>query len=75
MVEERLQALARERQELEGIGQEVRADLDYIEARLAGADADTLLAARQAGKASRGNRRHATGQRARSAVASRKQQS
>jgi len=50
MVEERLQSLLRERQELEGIRQEVQADLDYIEARLAGADAEELLAARRASR-------------------------
>jgi len=48
MVEERLRALQRERQELEGIRKEMQADLDYIEARLAGADAEELLAARRA---------------------------
>lgn len=58
MVDERLHSLQHERQELEGIRKEVQADLDYIQARLAGEDVETLLAARRANlPASRGKGR------------------
>ncbi len=45
-LDERLLSLQREKKELEGIRNDVRQDLDYIQGRLAGEEVDVLLAAR-----------------------------